>query len=79
MFLHIGNSRVVSLDDLVGIFNMDLKDNKTNQQFLESFPSDKNNKNTREANNAFIITKEKVYYSPISPLTLQRRVEKKQI
>ena len=79
MFLHIGNSRVVSLEELVGIFNMDLKDNPTNTQFLESFPSEKNTKSEEESKNAFIITTDKVFYSPIFPLTLQRRVEKKQI
>lgn len=79
MFLHIGNSRVVSLEELVGIFNMDLKDNPTNTQFLESFPSEKSTKSEEESKNAFIITTDKVFYSPIFPLTLQRRVEKKQI
>ena len=79
MFLHIGESRVVSLDELVGIFNMDLKDNPTNKQFLESFPSDKKSKNEKKSKNAFIVTTDKLFYSPIFPLTLQRRVEKKQI
>ena len=35
MFLHIGNSRVVSLGDLIGIFNMEIKNNQVNTQFLE--------------------------------------------
>lgn len=79
MFLHIGNSRVVSLDEIVGIFNMDLKENATTLQFLESNSTGKSSSQEREANNAFIVTTEKIYYSPISPLTLQRRVEKKQV
>ena len=79
MFLHIGNSRVVSLKEIVGIFNMDLKDNPTNLQFLESFPAVKSTKSEKESKNSFIITTEKIFYSPIFPLTLKRRVEKKQI
>jgi hypothetical protein len=79
MFLHIGNSRVVSLKEIVGIFNMDLKDNPTNLQFLESFPAAKSTKSEKESKNSFIITTEKIFYSPIFPLTLQRRVEKKHI
>ena len=79
MFLHIGNSRVVSLEEIVGIFNMDLKNNQSNLQFLESFPSEKSIKSDKESKNSFIVTTDKVFYSPIFPLTLQRRVEKKQI
>ncbi|MEW5919538.1 MAG: extracellular matrix regulator RemB [Bacillota bacterium] len=79
MFLHIGNSRVVSLEDIVGIFNMELQENPTNLQFLESFPTEKDIKGSRESKNSFIVTTKKVFYSPISPLTLQLRVEKNQI
>lgn len=78
MFLHIGDSRVVFLEDLVGIFNMDLQDNPTTLQFLESFPMEKGGAKERNTSNSFIVTTDKVYYSLISPLTLQRRVEKNQ-
>ncbi|NMB40324.1 MAG: DUF370 domain-containing protein [Firmicutes bacterium] len=77
MFLHIGNSRVVSTEEIVGIFNLELKDNQINTQFLESFPGDELTKKEEENSNTFIITPEKVYFSPISPLTLQKRIEKK--
>jgi hypothetical protein len=76
MFLHIGSSRVVSLEEIIGIFNLELKNNQVNTQFLESFPGEKLTKKEEEACNAFIITAKKVYYSPISPLTLQKRIEK---
>ena len=75
MYLHIGNSRVISLDEVIGIFNMDLKNNQTNTQFLESFPGECLVKDEKTYN-SFIITKEKVCYSPISPLTLQKRINK---
>lgn len=76
MFLHIGNSRVVSLQEIIGIFNLELKSNQVNTQFLESFPGDKLTKKEEESFNAFIITPHKVHYSSISPLTLQKRIEK---
>ena len=79
MFLHIGDSRVVFLEELVGIFNMDLQENPTTLQFLESFPSEKGGIKERNASNSFIVTANNIYYSIISPLTLQRRVEKKQL
>ncbi|HAA34945.1 MAG TPA: DUF370 domain-containing protein [Firmicutes bacterium] len=77
MFLHIGNSRVVSLDEVIGIFNLELKNNQVNNQFLESFPGEKLTRKEEELCNTFIITEKKVYYSPISPLTLQKRIERK--
>ena len=77
MFLHIGNSRVVSLQEIIGIFNLELKNVQINNQFLESFPSEELTKEEEELCNTFIITKDKVFYSPISPLTLQKRIEKK--
>ena len=77
MFLHIGNSRVVSLDEVIGIFNLELKNNQVNNQFLESFPGERLTRKEEELCNTFIITEKKVYYSPISPLTLQKRIERK--
>ncbi|NLX90231.1 MAG: hypothetical protein GXZ07_01350 [Firmicutes bacterium] len=76
MYLHIGNSRVVSLDDIVGMFNINLKNNQINTQFLENFPGGYISKNEEPACNTFIVTKDRVCYSPISPLTLQKRINK---
>lgn len=79
MFLHIGNSRVVYLKDIIGIFNLEIKNNQVNNQFLESNIGTKITEKERENNSAFVITKQKVFYSPISSLTLKKRTEKKQI
>lgn len=74
MFLHIGSSRIVFHRDIIGIFDLNLKENPINRQFLESF------RETRflEANEykkykSFVVTEEKVKLSPISPMTLARR------
>jgi extracellular matrix regulatory protein B len=76
LFLHIGNSRVVSLQEIIGIFNLEIKNNQVNTQFLESRPGENITKEEEKALNSFVVTTEKVYYSPISPLTLQKRIEK---
>lgn len=76
MYLHIGNSRVISMEDVIGIFNIDLKNNQVNTQFLESFPGEYLSKKEEKTCNAFIITRDKVYYSPISPLTLKKRIDR---
>ncbi|HHU76867.1 MAG TPA: DUF370 domain-containing protein [Firmicutes bacterium] len=76
MYLHIGNSKVISMDEIIGIFSMELKDNLTNKMFLQSFPGGNLGSKGEQSRNSFIITTEKVCYSPISPLTLQKRVNK---
>ena len=76
MFLHIGNSRVVKMEEIIGIFNVELKNNQVNMQFLESSEKDKVSKEEEKEANSFIVTPDKVYYSNISPLTLQKRIEK---
>ena len=76
MYLHIGNSRVISMDEIIGIFNMELKNNQINTQFLESFPGGNLSNKEEQTRNSFIITAKKVCYSSISPLTLQKRVSK---
>ncbi len=76
MFLHIGNSRVVPLKELIGIFNLEIRHNQVNTQFLESNYRCNINREEEKTANSFVITKEKIYYSPISPLTLQKRIEK---
>ncbi|NLL59019.1 MAG: DUF370 domain-containing protein, partial [Firmicutes bacterium] len=64
-------------EEVIGIFNLELKNNQVNNQFLESFPGEKLTRKEEELCNTFIITEKKVYYSPISPLTLQKRIERK--
>lgn len=76
LFLHIGNSRVVKMEEIIGIFNVELKNNQVNMQFLESSEKDKVSKEEKKEANSFIVTPDKVYYSNISPLTLQKRIEK---
>jgi hypothetical protein len=73
MFLHIGNFQVLPLKEIIGIFNMDLKNNQINKQFLESFSGGRSYQDHKN-NNSFIITGNRVYYSPVLPLTLQKRV-----
>lgn len=77
MYLHIGDSKVVALDDIIGVFNMQLKENQVNAKFLDGSPHDKPVKKEEEACNSFIVTNKKVYYSHIAPLTLQKRIEHK--
>ncbi len=74
MFIHIGNSKVVFNNDLIGIFNLDSPAGQVNKQLLTSanydalyaYPE-------KEQSKSFIVTDQKIFMSPISPLTLYRR------
>ncbi len=74
MFLHIGNSRIVFTKDLIGIFDMKLKDNPINKQFLESANERDFYRNSNlKVNKSFIVTSRDVFFSPVVPATLARR------
>jgi len=74
MFLHIGNSKIVFNNDLVGIFNIDAANKKANSNFIESASSDAIKKRSGfEQPKSFVVTNHNVFISPISPLTLSKR------
>ncbi len=74
MYLHIGSNRIVFHRDIIGIFNLNLRKNPTNKQFLESTKSTRFLEASEfEKNNSFIVTDETIHLSPIAPPTLARR------
>ncbi len=76
MFLHLGGDTSVLLREVVGIFDLDsTKHSPATREFLE-IAKDEGLifvVGTEDKIKSFIITKEKVYYSPISSITLQKR------
>lgn len=74
MFLHIGYSRVVFKSDLIGIFQMNLRENPTNKQFLESANKSNFNLNSSWKDyKSFIVTDQGLLFSPVVPVTLAKR------
>lgn len=74
MYLHIGDARIVFSREVIGIFKYDQYDNMINREFLESLPEGKINIIAKaEKPKSFVVTDNKVFLSPISPLTLGRR------
>lgn len=74
MFLHIGNSKIVFNDDLIGIFNLDPMAGQENKQLLKSASFDAlYDHASNDHPKSFIVTENEIYMSPISPLTLFRR------
>ena len=78
MFLHIGESRIVFWDDIVGIFNMGIDDNEDNQQFIDfNVAEDEHKKKDDSDNKSFVVTTDGgIYFSPISSGTLAKREQK---
>ena len=76
MYLHIGNSVVVPASEVLGIFDVSLNTSSSTKEFLQ-YHEEKNVVVISEEKDSksFVVTTEKVYYSPIAPNTLKKRME----
>lgn len=74
MYLHIGNSKTVHFKDIIGIFNLDLRKKEVNRHFLEFTNRGEGfSKEEYAVNKSFVLTKNKIFLSPISAHTLAKR------
>jgi extracellular matrix regulatory protein B len=74
MFIHIGGDIVVRSAEVVAIIDHNMTASKWMRKFLEN----KEERHqlisvSKEDTKSFVITKDKIYCSPISSLTLKRR------
>ncbi|MDA5109426.1 MULTISPECIES: extracellular matrix regulator RemB [Brevibacillus] len=75
MFIHIGGDTVVSTKDVISILDhQSVKSSKVNQAFLQAKRSMVVDQGVEETK-SYVITKDAVYCSPISSLTLKRRAQ----
>jgi len=77
LYLHIGNSVIVPVVDILGVFDLYLNKSNITREFLQS-KGEKEVVYTEDIKDckSFVVTREKIYYSPIAPSTLKKRVEK---
>lgn len=77
MFIHIGGDTVVSTKEVISILDhQSVKASKMNKRFLEDEKKLKRVvKNKLEETKSYVITKDAIYCSPISSLTLKRRAQ----
>ena len=73
MFLHIGGSRVVAAKDIIGIFDIRIKEKQSTREFLQTvkIKADHGDDEIK----SFIVTKEAVSFSPIAAMTLKKRFQ----
>ena len=73
MYLHIGGAKIVAAEDIIGIFNMSIKEKQCNKEFLQSTPQSAYS--NAEEIKSFIVTKDKIIFSPIASGTLNKRFQ----
>ena len=78
MLLHIGNDKVIQKKSIIAIFEMDTAALPSTKEFLE-IANDEGfvEKISDVKERSFIITTNKIYYSPISCATLKKRSMKR--
>jgi hypothetical protein len=76
MLLHIGDDVVVPKKNIIAILEMDTNSSIVTKEFLE-IAGDEGfiEKISEGKESSFVITTEKIYYSPISCATLKKRAE----
>lgn len=72
MFLHIGGSKVIAAKDIIGIFDVQIKDKQCNKEFLQS--ANTTSPPAAEEYKSFVVTRDSVSFSPIAPGTLKKRL-----
>jgi len=79
MFLHLGDSTVVNTKDIIGIFDMDTSTvNKATRDYLNQ--AQKNNQIVYvnyDLPKSFVVTKSKIYISPLNTSTLYKRTKQR--
>ncbi|WP_027415080.1 extracellular matrix regulator RemB [Aneurinibacillus terranovensis] len=74
MFIHLGGDIVVRSADVIAILDYHANSSKITRQFIKH--AEKEGRvmaSSNEESKSYVITKDKVYCSPISSLTLKRR------
>lgn len=77
MFIHIGGDTVVSTKEVISILDYQtVKSSKITKKFMEDEKKEKRVvDSSAEETKSYVITKDAIYCSPISSLTLKRRAQ----
>ncbi|MCZ8517452.1 DUF370 domain-containing protein [Paenibacillus filicis] len=75
MFIHLGGEKIIRASELVAIFDLSIeKSSKISKQFINFATKDKKLEIIGdEESKSLVVTQSKVYYSPISSMTLKKR------
>jgi hypothetical protein len=75
MFIHLGGEKIIRAAELIAIFDLSMeKTSKISKQFISHAEKEKKIEMIGdEDSKSLVVTKNKVYYSPISSSTLKKR------
>lgn len=75
MFIHLGGEKVIRTSELIAIFDLSIeKNSKISKQFISHAQKEKKIETIGEEDSkSLVVTKNKVFYSPISTTTLRKR------
>jgi extracellular matrix regulatory protein B len=75
MFIHLGGDKIIRASELIAIFDLSIeKSSKISKQFIYQANKDKRTEVIGEEEcKSLVVTRGKVYYSPISSTTLKKR------
>lgn len=75
MFLHLGNDFLISTENIIAIINLDQEQqlNRTTKDIIELGIAERKLTRISDKEKSLIITDDKIYLSPISSTTLQKR------
>jgi len=75
MFIHLGGEKIIRASELIAIFDLSVeKSSKISKQFIQQAEKDKIIEHIGEEEcKSLVVTQSKVYYSPISSMTLKKR------
>jgi hypothetical protein len=81
MFIHLGGEKIIRANELVAIFDLSIeKNSKISKQFVtHALKNKKIEVIGEEDSKSIVVTVHKVYYSPISSATLNKRASQLQI
>jgi hypothetical protein len=77
MFIHLGGEKIIRAIELIAIFDISIeKSSKISKQFLAHANENKSIEVIGdEPPKSLVVSKEKIYYSPISSATLKKRAK----
>lgn len=75
MFIHLGGEKIIRASELIAIFDLSIeKSSKISKSFVQNAQKERNFEVIGEEEcKSLVVTKTKVYYSPISSTTLKKR------
>lgn len=75
MFIHLGGEKIIRSSELIAIFDLSMgKSSKISKQYMAEAMKNKQIEIIgEEESKSLVLTQSKVYYSPISSMTLKKR------